>query len=87
MQWLLNALVTDDDKKGGGAIAPYLKHISSQKSNFQLSYRDRVSAKIFSRHWLANKRKKILEGSSPLNAVHKNKICRLSFLSFFVVSG
>ena len=48
VQWLANALVTDDVKKGGGGDRPplYLKHISSKKkSNFLVSYRDRVSAK------------------------------------------
>ena len=67
MQWLVNALATDDVKKGGDR-PPYLKHISSSK-NATSRYRIAIGflPEIFSRHWLASKRKKILERSSPLS--------------------
>ena len=68
MQWLVNALVTDDVKKrGGGAIAPYLKHISLKKSNFPLSYRDRVSAKNIFPTLACEKEEEIFGTQFPFN--------------------
>ena len=70
MQWLENTLVTNDVKKGA-IPPPYLKHISSKKKATS-HYRIAIGflPKVFSRHWLVNKRKKIFERSSPLITMH-----------------
>ena len=68
MQWLVGAVVTDDVKRGGGAIAPLPEgYFFEKKTTSCYQIATGFLPKIFSRHWLANKRKKMLERSSPLN--------------------
>ena len=52
MQWLVNALVTDDDKKGGGGDIPEA-HSFEKKATFRYRIAIGFSLKNCSRHWLA----------------------------------